>query len=84
MTASRTSRDGWTAVALWLFVMLKVLRGVGDGNSGAGGEILDRAITLRQMLEQLKAMAMGHGLGDLGKGVIQRLLRTHYNFSSFN
>jgi hypothetical protein len=64
--------------------LLQVLRGISDRNPGAGGETFNRAIALRQMLKQLKAMAMGHRLRNLGKGVIQRLLCTHHNRSSFN
>jgi len=40
---------------------------VGESQTGPSGEILDTALTLAEMLEQLQAMSMAERLRDLGK-----------------
>jgi len=46
---------------------LKVSGGVGDGQTGAPGKILDATLTLAEMLEQFEAMGMAEGLRNLGE-----------------
>ncbi len=46
---------------------LKVSGGVGDGQTGAPGKILDATLTLAEMLEQFEAMGMAERLRNLGE-----------------
>jgi len=53
---------------------LQVLGGVGDGEPRHGGELVNAALALRKVLEDLQPVTVGQGLGDLGDPLVERVL----------
>ena len=54
--------------------LLEVLGGVGDGQPGDPGQVLDAALALGQEVEQFQARPVAQGAGDDGQVLEQGLL----------
>ena len=59
LTVATTLDKGRTAEKL------QMPRGIGEGEAGAGRQILDAALALPEMFEQFEPMRMGERVGDL-------------------
>ena len=56
---------------------LQMSGGIGNGEVGSGRQILDAALALSEMFEQLEPMRVGKRMGDLGETLKNPLFRTH-------